>query len=179
MTPRSTTREVVWSTLSTTWGPFAVGDDGEALVGLQFPPGLEASGSPRRRPLAAALGRELREYLAGKRTAFRTPIRLEGSPFQMAVWHALGTVPYGEVITYAELARRLGRPQAARAVGQALGANPIPIVVPCHRVVGSDSSLGGYGPGLVWKRRLLELESRTVAQRKNAPPSQPHGATWI
>ena len=83
----------------------------------------------------------------------------QGTPFQRMVWSALTTIPYGETVSYGELARRLGRPAATRAVGAANGRNPIPIVIPCHRVIGSDGSLTGFGGGLAIKRRLLDLES--------------------
>ncbi len=104
------------------------------------------------------LARELRAYFGGTLRAFRVPLLLEGSPFQLAVWGRLRRIPYGSVITYAALARKLRRDGAQRAVGRANGDNPLTIVVPCHRVVGSDGGLRGYGGGLWRKRRLLELE---------------------
>ena len=101
---------------------------------------------------------QLLEYLGGKRRAFELALDLRGTDFQLAVWRALCAIPYGETISYAEQARRVGRPHAARAVGAANGANPIAIVVPCHRVVNADGKLGGYGGGLPLKKRLLALE---------------------
>jgi methylated-DNA-[protein]-cysteine S-methyltransferase len=105
------------------------------------------------------VARELVEYLAGARRKFDFPIDLRGTPFEMEVWTALQNIPYGSTVTYGELATRLGRPGAARAVGSANGRNPIPIVVPCHRVIAAGGKLGGYGGGLTLKRQLLDLES--------------------
>src|SRR5215813_8050958 len=105
-----------------------------------------------------AAAKQLLEYLDGKRSRFELALDLRGTAFQLAVWHALCAIPYGETISYAEQARRVGRPHAARAVGAANGANPIAIVVPCHRVVNADGGLGGYGGGLPLKKRLLALE---------------------
>ena len=102
--------------------------------------------------------RQLDEYFAGTRTDFDLPIRLHGTPFQVEVWEQLRQIPYGETISYGELARRVDRPEAARAVGAANGQNPVAIVVPCHRVIGADGSLTGFGGGLEWKRWLLQRE---------------------
>ena len=103
--------------------------------------------------------RQLDEYFAKKRTAFDLPLSVSGTEFQKQVWLTLAEIPYGETISYAELARWVGRPQAFRAVGQANGANPIPVILPCHRVIAADGTVGGYGGGLPAKRLLLELES--------------------
>ena len=108
-------------------------------------------------PNRAAIAQVL-EYLAGKRRVFELPLDLCGTPFQRRVWEALLAVPYGETRTYAEIARAIGRPAAVRAVGAANGANPVAIVVPCHRVVATGGRLGGYGGGLPLKKRLLALE---------------------
>lgn len=106
--------------------------------------------------------RQLREYFAGTRSRFELPVDLGSlSPFDRRVLGtAASTIPYGEVVPYGELARRIARPHAARAVGGALGRNPVAIVVPCHRVVHSDGSLGGYGAGIAYKKKLLALEGR-------------------
>ena len=98
------------------------------------------------------------EYLEGKRREFALALDLRGTEFQLAVWRALCAIPYGETVSYAEQARRVGRPTAPRAVGGANGANPIALIVPCHRVVNADGKLGGYGGGLALKARLLALE---------------------
>jgi len=109
--------------------------------------------------LLDAAARQLEEYFAGRRRAFDLPLDLGGTDFQRRVWDALLGIPFGETRTYSELARAIGAPKAVRAVGAANGANPVAIIVPCHRVIASDGSLGGYGGGLELKRRLLALES--------------------
>jgi methylated-DNA-[protein]-cysteine S-methyltransferase len=102
--------------------------------------------------------RQLSEYFARKRREFDIPLAPSGTEFQLATWRALRAIPFGETISYGELARRMNRPNAVRAVGAANGANPISIIVPCHRVIGADGTLTGYGGGLRIKKRLLELE---------------------
>ena len=102
---------------------------------------------------------QLDAYFAGRLRRFELPLAPDGTPFQRQVWSALTTIPYGETLSYGELARRVGRPNACRAVGAANGRNPIPIIIPCHRVIGADSSLTGFGGGLPIKRRLLQLEA--------------------
>ena len=106
---------------------------------------------------------QLREYFCGARRTFELPLAAEGTPFQLRVWRTLCTIPYGETLSYGELARRLGLVNGARAVGLANGANPLPIVVPCHRVIGSDGTLTGFGGGLHIKRSLLALEGAPCA----------------
>jgi len=101
---------------------------------------------------------QLEKYFAGATTTFDVPLGPDGTPFQTRVWDALCMIPYGETISYGELARRLGEPKAMRAVGAANGRNPIPIIVPCHRVIGADGSLTGYGGGMERKRWLLAHE---------------------
>ncbi|MGD2050917.1 MAG: methylated-DNA--[protein]-cysteine S-methyltransferase [Acidimicrobiia bacterium] len=112
----------------------------------------------RRHPVLAAAATQLTEYFEGTRTTFDLPLDLRGTDFQEASWRALVAIPYGATTTYQAVARRLGRPTAARAVGAATGRNPISIVVPCHRVVGSDGSLTGFAGGIVAKRWLLRHE---------------------
>ena len=102
--------------------------------------------------------RELDEYFAGRLRVFSTPVLPAGTPFQRQVWSELCRIPFGETISYLEVARRIGNPKAVRAVGLANGANPIAIIVPCHRVIGADGSLTGYGGGLPIKKALLALE---------------------
>ena len=106
---------------------------------------------------------QLADYFDGLRTGFDLPLAMEGSPFQLRAWRALQDIPYGETISYGEQARRIGRPADPRAVGQANGRNPIAVIVPCHRVIGADGSLTGYGGGLERKRRLLELEAGVLS----------------
>lgn len=114
--------------------------------------------SPSRDPHVADARTQLDDYSHGRRRTFELETRLLGTPFQQQVWRALEAIPFGALRTYGELARQLGRPGGARAVGGAVGANPISIVVPCHRVVGSSGTLTGYAGGLAFKRGLLELE---------------------
>lgn len=102
--------------------------------------------------------RQLGEYFEGRRRAFSLPLALSGTPFQKRVYEALREVPYGTTVSYGELAKKIGRPGAARAVGGANRQNPLPIVIPCHRVIGADGGLTGFGGGLAIKRRLLALE---------------------
>jgi methylated-DNA-[protein]-cysteine S-methyltransferase len=129
------------------------------------------AGNVRARPATAGEARrafrhasraahELREYFAGGRRRFTVPLDLAGTDFQRRAWAAMRRVPYGATMSYAQQARRAGAPRAVRAVGSANGANPVPVIVPCHRIVASDGSLGGYALGLAVKRRLLALESR-------------------
>jgi len=103
---------------------------------------------------------QLEEYFAGERQHFDLPLHPLGTPFQLAVWEQLGRIPYGATISYGELARRIEQPLAVRAVGAANGRNPLPIVLPCHRVIGADGSLTGFGGGLPTKRYLLAMEDR-------------------
>jgi methylated-DNA-[protein]-cysteine S-methyltransferase len=115
-------------------------------------------------PVLAAAARQLDAYFDGELTDFDLPLSLDGSLFQRTVWAALQDIPYGETISYGELARRIGQPSASRAVGLANGRNPVSIVVPCHRVIGADGSLTGYGGGMDRKRFLLALEQRVSGQ---------------
>lgn len=145
-----------WGKVPTVWGTFYARWEGEEILALRFPGDFREPSSSDS-PLLERLSRELNEYFCGERAKFSVPVRLEGPPFFRAVWAELLRIPYGERVAYGELARRVGRPTAARAVGQALAKNPVPILVPCHRVVGKNT-LGGFGPGLSWKERLLSLE---------------------
>jgi len=112
----------------------------------------------------AEVKRQLEEYFAGKRLVFKIPLDLDqGTAFQRRVWKALLEIPYGRTLSYKEVAHAIGQPSAVRAVGSANGSNPLPIVVPCHRVVASDGTMGGYGGGLHVKKHLLQLESETRA----------------
>ncbi len=146
-----------------------VGDD-DALVAI-----LWQDDDPARVPLPATVDapghpvlanaeRQLTEYFAGKRRAFDLPLRFGGTDFQRAVWMALLTIPFGETSSYGAIARALGRPGAARAVGAANGRNPLSIVAPCHRVIGAGGALTGFAGGLAAKQALLELERRVNGQ---------------
>ncbi|MGX1757114.1 methylated-DNA--[protein]-cysteine S-methyltransferase [Streptomyces lydicus] len=146
-------------------GPLTLVAAGQALTGLYMtdqrhrPPHetFGAPADPGEPPFAAAID-QLRAYFRGELTTFDLPLALRGTPFQRRVWAALGTIPYGETLSYGQLAERLGVPTAARAVGLANGRNPVGIIIPCHRVVGANGSLTGYGGGLDRKRRLLDFE---------------------
>ncbi|HZT63655.1 MAG TPA: methylated-DNA--[protein]-cysteine S-methyltransferase [Burkholderiales bacterium] len=138
---------------------------GEGLSGVYFDgqkylPAVDPEWlrDPRHAPLRQAK-QELSEYFGGERRRFETALAPEGTPFQRSVWKAISTVGFGETIAYGELARRAGVPGSARAAGAATGRNPIGIIVPCHRIVGSNGSLTGYAGGLDRKRALLALES--------------------
>lgn len=148
--------------LDTRVGPLTLFSDGTALTFLLF--GREASvldldlRGLGPDPVLRKAAQQLREFFAGKRHSFEVPLHAEGTPFQRAVWAALHSIPFGETISYGELARRVHRPTASRAVGGAVGKNPISILVPCHRVIGANGALTGYGGGLENKRRLLDFE---------------------
>ena len=137
--------------------------DGRALRGLYMTGGRRPvridSAWERCDEAFAAVRVQLGEYFAGERTRFDVPIEMEGTRFQRRVWRELEEIPYGETISYGELARRVEQPSAARAVGLANGRNPISVIVPCHRVIGANGNLTGYGGGMERKRILLGLES--------------------
>ena len=154
-----------YSTLTTPIGELMLtADDDGALTGVNLPNRHpDPAGWERDDGLLADARRQLTEYFAGERTAFDLPLRPAGAPFQLRVWEALLRIPYGETASYGEIARELGHPTASRAVGAANGRNPIAIVVPCHRVIGADGSLTGYGGGLECKRALLDLEAGRAA----------------
>jgi methylated-DNA-[protein]-cysteine S-methyltransferase len=150
-------------------GELVLEGDDDALNSVVLPDSARAGAvasaadDPAAAPRALAdAARQLAEYFAGERTAFELSLQATGTPFQQEVWAVLAEIPYGETISYAELAASVARPHAFRAVGSANGANPIAIVVPCHRVISSDRSLGGYAGGLDAKRTLLALERVTL-----------------
>lgn len=143
-------------------GPLLLVGRSDALAGLYLAdhakcPRPEAGWEERPGPFSEAT-RQLEEYFDGRRADFDLPLDLVGTPFQVEVWNALRDIPYGETISYAELARRIGRPSATRAVGSANGRNPVSVIVPCHRVIGHDGSLSGYGWGPDRKAWLLDHE---------------------
>lgn len=123
-------------------------------------PKILAADSTRDPDRVAFARVQLDEYFAGTRQRFDMPLHPLGTPFQLEVWHELARIPYGTTLSYGEMARRIGQPKAVRAVGAANGRNPLPIVLPCHRVIGSDGSLTGFGGGLPIKRQLLAMEDR-------------------
>jgi methylated-DNA-[protein]-cysteine S-methyltransferase len=151
-----------WHETDSPVGRLLLAGDREALTRVHFQAGRCPLRPPPHwrqyaAPFAPALA-QLEEYFAGLRRAFQLPLALQGTAFQRAVWQGLREIPYGQTVSYGELARRLGLAGGARAVGLANGANPLPIIVPCHRVIGADGSLTGFGGGLSIKRALLSLE---------------------
>ncbi len=113
-------------------------------------------------PLSAEVYRQLQEYFAGKRTVFTVPYALNGTSFQQAVWTQIAKIPYGQTVTYKDIAQAIDKPRAFQATGRAVGANPLAILIPCHRVVGSNGELTGYAFGLEMKKTLLNLECQTL-----------------
>ncbi len=159
--------------LDTPIGTLTLVADAEGLRHIEFPdnrhPVSRADWVPDPSGLAAEILRttreQLREYFEGTRQAFDLPLRPQGTAFQMDVWQALATIPWGATWSYRDLARTIGKPDAVRAVGAANGRNPLPIVLPCHRVIGADGSLTGFGGGLPIKAALLRLEGAMPKQR--------------
>ncbi|AXE31027.1 methylated-DNA--[protein]-cysteine S-methyltransferase [Chromobacterium phragmitis] len=155
--------------IDTRFGPVAAWlDIRGALLRLLFnptPEQLAAHACPRDDAALAEVARQLAEYQAGERQAFDLPLAPQGTPFQQQVWAALCEIPYGHTVSYGELARALGNPDGARAVGRANATNPIALIVPCHRVLGTDGSLTGYAGGLPLKAALLRFELE-----RSAPP---------
>jgi methylated-DNA-[protein]-cysteine S-methyltransferase len=156
--------ELVYDILPSPLGPLLLVGGRRGVRRIEFPRNgrtvMPEFGLPRDAPLLAAAAQQLEEYFAGARLQFDFARDALGTPFQHDVWNALMDIPCGETVSYSELARRIGRPSASRAVGAANGANPLPIVVPCHRVIGADGSLTGFGGGLPAKRWLLAHERR-------------------
>jgi methylated-DNA-[protein]-cysteine S-methyltransferase len=130
---------------------------------------VRAQWIPSRQPFELVV-RQLQEYFAGARRQFEVPLVPTGTAFQRAVWQELTRIPFGASTSYGEIARRIGQPLASRAVGRANGANPWPIIVPCHRVIGANRSLTGFGGGLAIKRRLLLLEAEADGRGLLSPP---------
>lgn len=147
-------------------GELTLTSDGEHLTGLNLPSPTGKSLAVDRAQSDQGPFREVIEqlngYFARTRTTFDIPLAPHGTPFQMRVWQALLEIPYGQTASYGQLAERIGNPRAVRAVGLANGRNPIPILIPCHRVIGANGSLTGYGGGLETKRLLLDLEAQTL-----------------
>lgn len=158
------------TTIDSPIGPLTLVADGDELVGLYMAgqahrPPDERFGEPAAADDAVLteVADELAEYFAGRRTAFGVPTRAAGTAFQRAVWERIAAIPFGTTATYTQLAAELGRPTATRAVGAAVGRNPLSVVVPCHRVLGAGGALTGYAGGLDRKRVLLALEGSPAA----------------
>jgi methylated-DNA-[protein]-cysteine S-methyltransferase len=158
---------VYYTTFESPVGPLLLAGDSNALRRVSFESSKHAAPPPTdwkqgKAPFAEVI-RQLQAYFRGELKVFDVPLAMEGTDFQLRVWNALRAITYGQTISYAQLAERIGNPNAVRAVGLANGSNPIPIIVPCHRVIGSDGSLTGFGGGLSTKKRLLELESKQLS----------------
>ncbi|MFI9640390.1 methylated-DNA--[protein]-cysteine S-methyltransferase [Micromonospora sp. NPDC051925] len=154
-----------WTVLDSPIGEFSVAVDGTAVCGTYFGRMASAGDSSGAGPADRAVA-ELRAYFAGELTEFTVPVAVpRGSEFERAVWQEMTLIPYGETLTYGEVARRVGDPGAARAVGVACNRNPIPVIVPCHRIVGAGGKLVGFGGGLPRKVKLLELEAGVALRR--------------
>jgi len=141
-------------------GVLEITTDGQAITGIDF---LKANRPVRKtstHPIIEETCKQLDEYFAGQRSFFDLPLSPQGTDFQQAVWKELQAIPYGQTVSYSQVAKAIGHPKACRAVGSANGKNPIPILIPCHRVIASDGKLGGYSSGLDIKRQLLELEKK-------------------
>jgi len=156
-----------YSYVETPIGTLLIAGNEQAILRIEFAKNGKAQKpdagwvESARGPVAEAI-RQLREYFAGRRNEFDLPLAPEGTEFQRTVWQRLQEIPYGETISYGELAKRVGNPKASRAVGAANGQNPIPIVIPCHRVIGANGKLTGFGGGLPTKEALLGLEARQL-----------------
>ncbi len=159
-------RSLFYTSMDSPIGELLLLGNGRALCGLYMQGGRKpARIAPQWQESAApftAVQMQLQEYFAGERVAFDTPLAMHGTRFELQVWRELVDIPYGETVSYGEIATRVGQPSAARAVGLANGRNPIAVIVPCHRVIGADGTLTGYGGGLERKRLLLELEAAQV-----------------
>src|SRR2546423_6468120 len=145
---------------SSTVGPLTLEGDERVLTRVGFGDATVPQGDAAAVSAAAI---QLEQYFAGERTEFDLDVELDGTPFERRVWDEVRAIPYGQTATYAEIARRIGRPSACRAVGRANGRNPVALIVPCHRMIGSDGSLTGYAGGIEMKRALLELEHARAA----------------
>jgi methylated-DNA-[protein]-cysteine S-methyltransferase len=148
--------------------------DGSALTGVYFVQGNHIQAMKRRwmlqpnHPVLQEAAKQLREYFTGKRNTFSLPLRLAGTDFQKKIWREIARIPYGETVTYSDLAERAGAPRAVRAAGMSTGQNPVSIIIPCHRVIGKSGSLVGFGGGLKRKRYLLDLENAEAPTLKLA-----------
>ena len=170
-------RSLIAAVVTTPIGPLTLSASAKGLTGLLFAldradAGLgDGPASPEASAILEDAARQLDEYFCGGRQAFDLPMDLAGTPFQQEVWQAIARIPFGETASYAAIAAAAGNPLAYRAAGTACGANPVAIVIPCHRVVGSGRGLHGFGGGLEVKRWLLDHEARHAPRRQSAQPS--------
>jgi methylated-DNA-[protein]-cysteine S-methyltransferase len=159
---------ISYNTIKTPMGGLMLVANASELIGLYFigcdhvPAGQSQWRPDARHPILRQAKEQLREYFAGERIEFSLPLRFAGTDFQERVWRQIALIPYGKTLSYADLARKAGKPRAIRAAGTNTGRNPLSIVIPCHRVVGKNGGVGGYAGGLERKRHLLELENPGV-----------------
>jgi methylated-DNA-[protein]-cysteine S-methyltransferase len=159
--------ELRCATMESPIGPLLLAGDENALQMVSFMNGRRPMSTPKewiedKKPFKEVI-RQLTAYFAGKLKEFDVPLVLNGTEFQKLVWRNLLEIPYGETTSYGQIAKKIGNPEASRAVGLANGSNPIPIIVPCHRVIGSNGDLTGFGGGILIKKKLLALESRQLS----------------
>jgi methylated-DNA-[protein]-cysteine S-methyltransferase len=154
-----------WHRVGSPLGELQLVGDGRSLTRLEMSPRSAPAGARHDPEAFGDTEAQLDAYFAGELTEFDLPLAPVGSGFQLAVWEALTRIPYGETASYGEIAAEVGRPDAVRAVGSTNGRNPIAVIIPCHRVIGADGTLVGYGGGLPRKRLLLELEAEHAAPR--------------
>lgn len=149
-------------TYQTPFGPLTLAEENERLTNCSFgnSPKLPQNAEIKETALLKEAHSQLREYFAGRRQIFNLPLAPKGTAFQQAAWQALLTIPYGQTASYKEMAVKVGNPKACRAIGMANNKNPIGIIIPCHRVIGTDGKLVGYAGGLDIKQKLLELEQK-------------------
>jgi methylated-DNA-[protein]-cysteine S-methyltransferase len=162
------TNQNQFATMNTPIGPLLIAENSSGISAIIF--NADSFTIPNSwnhvKHLSFEVMTQLQQYFNGERYEFDLPLAPEGTPFQLEVWGALEKIPYGETISYLDLAKRIGKPAAVRAVGAANGANPLPIVIPCHRVIGNNGKLTGYGGGLEKKQYLLSMESLYRGLRK-------------
>jgi methylated-DNA-[protein]-cysteine S-methyltransferase len=157
-----------YDTMKSPLGELLLVASGQELIGIYFadcddhiPAEQKEWKRDARHPVLRQAKEQLEEYFAGRRTGFSLPLRVAGTDFQEKVWRQIARIPYGKTISYADLAHKAGKPRAIRAAGTNTGRNPLSIVIPCHRVIGKDGGIAGYGGGLDRKRYLLKLENST------------------
>jgi methylated-DNA-[protein]-cysteine S-methyltransferase len=155
---------VIYTYVDTPIGALLVAGEADSIVEIHFAGAKPKADWRRDDDSLADAASQLHAYFDGKLRAFDLPLKTDGTEFQQTVWRALREIPYGETTTYSTIAKQIGKPAAVRAVGAANGANPIPIVIPCHRVIGASGSMTGFGGGIDVKKRLLALEARVTGR---------------
>jgi len=162
---KSDKKKMLSATFMTEFGPITLEEDEQGLAGITLPAPARRQPEPKEEDLRKSkvmrhAARQITQYLEGRRNSFDLPLHIIGTDFQKKVWKIIAGIPYGRTLSYGDIARKLGGTGKARAVGGAAHANPLPLIIPCHRVIGSDGSLTGFGAGLGLKEKLLDLEKR-------------------